>query len=256
MKKNFKRSVFSVALCAMLVFCVSFYSSAEPTTAWFSDTDNKEGKFNMDEIAVLFEGDAITGTQAGSQTAATVELNFKAATKAVDKENANKPEPMFEYAAEFYTFKATNYSDGVTARLRAEVVSDNAQVNYRVYELGEEVTADGVELYIEGAADGYDFDDVYVKTVTSEDGNSTEERVLKIGEKYYDAALVENLDNTGDLLLAPGQANSKTYCIAVWFEYTDFDTPEGVDTVSCSAELKISAEQVQEAETTSTQAVE
>ena len=213
----------------------------------------------MDEIAVVFEGDAITGTQAGNQTAATVELNFKAATKAVDKENG--PEPMFEYAAEIYTFKATNYSDGVTARLRAEVVSDNAQVNYRVYELGEEVTADGVELYLEGEADGYDFDDVYIKTVTAEDGSSTEERVLKIGEAYYDAALTENLNNEAELLLKPSEENAdpvtKTYCVAIWVEYTDFDATEGVvDTVSCSAELVISAEQVREAETTSTQTVE
>lgn len=245
MKKNIKHSVFSVALCAMLVFCVSFYSSVEPTTAWFSDTGSEEGSFNMDEIAILFEGDAITGTDAGNQTANTVELNFKAATKAVDDKNGGKPDEMFEYAAEFYTFKATNNSDGVTAKLRAKVVCDNEQVEYRVYELSEEkqVSADGVSLYLEGTNEDYSFDDIYVKTSTDEQGVTTQERVIKAGDKYYDACLVENLDNTEELLLLPGADNAKTYCIAVWVEYTEFDTSNAVDTISCNATLNISAEQ-------------
>lgn len=242
MKKNIKRSVFSLVLCAMLVFCIGFYSSVEPTTAWYSDTGSQEGSFNMDEIDIKFVGDGIATDDQGEQYSIPIELNFKAATKAADTDG--KPEPMFEYAAEFYTFKATNKSADTTAKMRVDVVANSAQVNSKVYELGPEVSADAVSLYIEGATEDYYFDDVYLKaTVDKETGITTEERVLKIGDKYYDAYLVENLNNTADLLLEPGEDNAKTYCIGIWVEYSDFDTTDGVDTISCDATVNISAEQ-------------
>lgn len=246
--KNIKRSVFSVALCAMLVFCIGFYSSVEPTTAWFTDTSDKTGTFNMDELSIELEGDSTE-----------IELNFKAATKSSDPQNDNKPEPMFEYAAEFYIFKVTNNSSNVTAKLIVDVASESTNVDFCVYELGEPVPENTeiipflVESETTTAADAQTPEaqaeetstktDAYVNwsdVYTDPDGK----RVLKHGNAFYYASLEANLNTDTDMILEPGASGE--YCIGIWYEYDDnnkLDATEGVDTVTCDATVNISAVQ-------------
>ncbi len=240
MKKNIKRSVFSLVLCAMLVFCVGFYSSVEPTTAWFSDTGSQSGSFNMDEIDITFTGEGIVDSQTSDET--MIELDFKAATKAEDEENNGEPDPMFEHAAEFYTFTAKNNSTAI-AQMRINVTTGSETdigVRYCVYELDTStpIPAESVTLLVDGQNDSTALDDVYV----DENG----ERVLKIGESYYDARLKENLNNSEALLLEAG--GEKDYCIGIWVEYDNFlenaVSANGVRTLECNATVNISATQI------------
>lgn len=240
MKKNIKRSVFSLVLCAMLTFCVGFYSSVEPTTAWFSDSGSQSGSFNMDEIDITFTGEGIVDSQTSEET--MLKLAFKAATKAVDEENNGAPDPMFEHAAEFYTFTAKNNSTA-NAQMRINVTTGSETdigVRYCVYELdtSNPISAQDAESVTLLVDSQNDIADVWV------DGEG--ERVIKIGESFYDALLKENLDNSEALLLEAG--GEKDYCIGIWVEYDNFlenaVLEDGVRNLECNATVNISATQI------------
>lgn len=248
MKANIKRSVFSLVLCAMLVFCIGFYSSAEPTTAYFTDSGNVGNDYNMDELNVLFEGEGI----ADGVTSVPLELNFKAATKAGDADEVAK---MFEYAAEFYTFTATNKGTveaTVTTSLQSfngtatYAVDENSALQHCIYLLDTSAPYTGEVLtYIPE-------NETLKQSAVYTDSNG--KRLIVHNGSYYYANLAQNLsvDHFDELVLQAADPDvSKTYCIGFWVEYGEFEnlTPDaqtGVRTLDFNLELSIKAEHIHE----------
>ncbi len=260
MKKFNFRSAFSVVLCAMLVFSVGFYTMAEPTTAYFSDKDEKSQDYSMKKLLVTFKDAA--GNPVDSSIKA-LDLKFDAATKFLDEDERNN---MFEHAAKYYIFEVENQSDSeLNAQIRIEVVDsvngsdvqESAEfdkgLRYFIYEVSDSdeiADATGITELVDG---------VYV--------NQDESCVIKSAGKYFDSKLSEKLgeklvgvtvDNSFDELrflntankqiehLEPG--NSKTYCICFWVEYDRFIELDDVDndnirTVNYNVDVKLSAEQ-------------
>lgn len=258
MKKFNFRSIFSVVLCAMLVFSVGFYTTAEPTTAYFSDKDEKTQDYAMKKLLVNFSDAA--GNSINTQA---LNLQFDAATKFLDENERNN---MFEHAARYYIFKAENQSDSeLNAQIKIEVINtengSNVQesaeldkgLRYFIYEVSDsDVIADGT-----GVSELYD--GVYV--------NQDESCVIKSADKYFDSKLSEKLgeklsgvtvDESFDELSFLNTANkqiehlepgdSKTYCICFWVEYDKFIGIDDVEndnirTVEYNVDVKLSAEQ-------------
>ena len=76
--KNFnKRSAFSLVLCAMLVFCIGVYSSAEPTTAWFSASGEDSETYKMEELNVAFSGDRLGENDTALQQNLPIKMSVK-----------------------------------------------------------------------------------------------------------------------------------------------------------------------------------
>ncbi len=261
MKKINKRSVLSVVLCAMLVFCAGFYSSAQPTTAWFSDIGDTSGDFVMEELYVDFTGEGI------GEGASKLALSFDAATRFADADERSK---MFEHAAKYYMFTAEN-TGTLSAHVMVEINDSQTQddimtaaeidkgLRYFIYEVN--TTADLVangEEFVEGV-------------FTDENGNC----LVKSGNEYYDSKLADKLDEKISAAtdvdftdeaqqlaflnechedfgeLKPGE--KRTYCICFWVEYTPFinnstnaiNEANGISirTMDFDVDVKLSAEQ-------------
>lgn len=264
MKKINKRSIFSVVLCAMLVFCIGVYSSAEPTTAWFSDTGRDEETYSMEELNVSFSGDRI------GENETVLELSFDAATKFAD---ADERTNMFEHAAKYYVFTAenNNHVGGLDATIAVDIKYSNTQddvmlaaevdkgLRYFVYEIdtandkrtkdielapGVWVDADDnclVKPYENDAELFYD----------SKLADKIEEKIaLQKGfESFTSEQQLEFLRNIQENTQALEPEEEKTYCICFWVEYDFFESqaqaPENsnVRELTFNVDVKITAEQ-------------
>lgn len=266
MKKINKRSVFSVVLCAMLVFCAGFYSSAEPTTAWFSDAGESSNDYAMEELNIAFTGDGF------GENATKLELSFDAATKFAD---ADERAGMFEHAAKYYVFTAESSADNkFDAQIKIDVNYENTQddimtaaevdkgLRYFVYE-------------VDAAADAVAQAEEYVPDVwVDADGKCLVRGIEAEPDVYYDSKLADKLEDkiqaesgfdtfteeqkleflrsvqeTPDPI-APGE--KKTYCICFWVEYDAFisqtETQSPLRNLEFDVDVKVSAEQYVEAE--------
>ncbi len=268
-----KRSVFSLALCVMLVFCIGFYSSAQPTTAWFSQlNDDTVGQYSMEELYVEFTGDRL------DKNSTRIDLEFKASTKLEDK---NERENMFEHTAEFYVFSAKNVGT-LPAEINIDIVDSSTQgdimtsdledngVRYFIYEFDASEPADSAAitgiLGIDKSDPNYVYKEVFVDT--SEEGGNR--RVIKYGDNFYPTRLEQNLlskisdnqkwntsdeqvsfllDNIdADSLVLEPDAAEKLYCICFWIEYEAFESivpneDSGLRTFSCNVDVRLNAVQ-------------
>lgn len=265
-----KRSAFSLVLCAMLVFCVGFYSSAQPTTAWFTQlNDNTSGQYQMEELNVVFTGDGL------DESSARLDLEFKAATKLQDKDERDN---MFEHAAEFYVFSAKNLGT-LDADILVDVVDSTNQddimtsslfdngVRYYIYELDTSapVAAENVVgiLGVDESDPNIAYKEIYVDTANND------RRVVKYNGNYYPTGLSEKLfskietDNpalsTADEQIsflksvssesvALSAGSTKVYCICFWVDYDAFasvlsDGNTGIRTLALNVDIKLNAVQ-------------
>ena len=262
MKNINKRSVFSFVLCAMLVFCIGVYSSAEPTTAWFSDSGEDSETYKMEELNVVISGDRL------GENETALELKFDAATKFDDADERAK---MFEHAAKYYVFTAKNNnpSGGLDASVAVDIKYPNTQgdimtsaevdkgLRYFIYEIN---TTDDVRTKDIEIAPG-----VWVDT----DDKCLVKPFENNAELFYDSKLADKIEEKIDLqedfdkftseqklaflrgiqentqALEPGE--EKTYCVCFWVEYDAFiDQAETVDSVrnlTFDVDVKITAEQ-------------
>lgn len=265
MKKINKRSVFSVVLCAMLVFCVGFYSSAQPTTAWFSDSGEEDGTYKMEEISVIFSGDGI------GEGETKLELNFDASTRFADADERSK---MFEHAAKYYIFTAENKGT-IPARIKVDVVNSNTQgdimvpsvvdngLRYFIYEVDDsDVRSDGENLV------GDVWQDVDGNClIRTSDGKFYDSKLAdkideKISEKYPEKTDFDELEESSQFDFLDSINNDiplldvdtkKTYCICFWVEYTPFmelatvaensGVGTSVRTMNYNVDVQLSAEQ-------------
>ena len=252
MKKLNKRSVFSFALAVMLVFTVGFYSSAEPTTAWFTAFKDPNNEFNMDliEIESNFEGE-------------TASMTFDASTRFADADERNN---MFEHACKFFTIELTNKSErnalaiiDLTDSSETRDVSVDNGVRYLIYEYTDKII--------------YNETDV-VEVVPGVYENADGERVIKENGEYFrlDKMVADVLDEKiGDrqneiaamsgeeqrLFLAQQATDNvvltkdvtRKFCVAVWVEYDYFvdnsvlDESTGVRTLDCKLDVVVNAVQ-------------
>lgn len=266
-----KRSVFSLVLCAMLVFCVGFYSSAEPTTAWFTQlNDNTSGQYQMEELNVVFTGDGL------DESSARLDLEFKAATKLQDKDERDN---MFEHAAEFYVFSAKN-TGTLDADILVDVVDSTNQddimtsslfdngVRYYIYQLDTSapVAAENVVgvLGVDESDPNIAYKEIYVDTANND------RRVVKYNGNYYPTGLSQSLfskipDNQvwdtaddqisflknsidSETVTLPANSADKLYCICFWVEYDAFesispDAGTGIRTLALNVDIKLNAVQ-------------
>ncbi len=264
MKKINKRSIFSVVLCAMLVFCISVYSSAEPTTAWFSDSDSDEAVYSMKELDVTFTGDGL------GEGATKIELAFDAATKFADADERAK---MFEHAAKYYVFTAesSNNEKNIDASIAVDIKYTDTQndvmtttegdkgLRYLIYEINtkEDVRSAGNELVPGVWVDEegkclvkpyQNKDDLFYNSQLSEKINASipDQEVFN---GYTDEQKLEFLrgiqENTQ--VIKPGE--TKTYCICFWVEYDYFNSQaqaienSTVRELTFDVDVKITAEQ-------------
>lgn len=264
MKNINKRSVFSFVLCAMLVFCIGVYSSAEPTTAWFSDSGEDSETYKMEELNVAISGDRL------GENETALELKFDAATKFDDADERAK---MFEHAAKYYVFTAKNNnpSGGLDASVAVDIKYPNTQgdimtsaevdkgLRYFIYEIN---TTDDVRTKDIEIAPGVwvDADD---KCLVKPFENNA--------ELFYDSKLADKIEEKIDLqedfdkftseqklaflrgiqentqALKPGE--EKTYCVCFWVEYDFFDSQaqasenSAVRELTFDVDVKITAEQ-------------
>ena len=264
MKNINKRSLFSLVLCAMLVFCIGVYSSAEPTTAWFSASGEDSETYKMEELNVSFSGDRLgEGDKA-------LQLKFDAATKFDDSDERSK---MFEHAAKYYVFTAKNNNPagGLDASIAIDIRYPNTQgevmtsaevdkgLRYFIYEIDttNDVRTKDIELAPGVWVDADD--NCLVKPFENNDelfydsklaDKINEKIALETGFDSYTAEqklefLNEIHENTQPL--APG--SEKTYCVCFWVEYDFFNTQaqkvenSSLRELTFDVDVKITAEQ-------------
>ena len=262
MKNINKRSVFSLVLCAMLVFCIGVYSSAEPTTAWFSDSGEDSETYKMEEINVAFSGDRL------GENETALELKFDAATKFDDADERAK---MFEHAAKYYVFTAKNNNPvgGLDAAIAVDIRYPNAQgdimtsaevdkgLRYFVYEIdtANDVRTKDIELAPGVWVDAED--KCLVKPFENNDDLFYDSKIAdKIEEKiaartgfesFTPEQKLEFLSGIQETTqpLAPG--SEKTYCVCFWVEYDVFvsqaETVDSVRNLTFDVDVRITAEQ-------------
>lgn len=250
MKKLNKRSAFSFLLAVMLVFTVGFYSSAEPTTAWFTAFKDASNEFDMDliEIETDFEGE-------------TVSMTFDAATKFADADERNN---MFEHACEFFTVELTNKSDRnayafidlVDSSETRDVSVDNG-VRYIIYEYTDKIAytdvvevvpgvfenSDG-ERVIEENGEYFRLDKMVADVLDEKIGDRQDEVVAMTGEEqriFLEQQVSSDVVLTKDV--------TRKFCVAVWVEYDYFvnnsvlDESTGVRTLECNVDIVVNAVQ-------------
>lgn len=264
MKNINKRSIFSLVLCAMLVFCIGVYSSAEPTTAWFSASGEDSETYKMEEINVSFTGDRM------GKNDTALELKFDAATKFGDADERSK---MFEHAAKYYVFTAKNNNPvgGLDASIAIDIRYPNSQgdimtaaevdkgLRYFIYEIDttKDVRTKDIELAPGVWVDGDD--NCLVKPFENNDQLFYDSKLAdKIEasitdkdafEEYTDEQKIEFLRGIQEtsIRLAPG--SEKTYCICFWVEYDFFNSQaqpidnSSVRELTFDVDIKITAEQ-------------
>ena len=256
MKRISKRSVFSVILSLMLVFTVGFYSSAEPTTAWFTAFGEASKEFNMDSIDITsdFDGE-------------TVELKFDAATKFADADERSK---MFEHACKFFTVTLKNEGDrdalvfiDITEESRA--VTADKGVRYYIYEYNDTTEYTDVTEVVPGV-----YENAEGKRVIESSGTyfRTDKMIAdiiteKIGDRQdeLNGMTTEEqlafLNQDASSLVELNAGETKSFCCAFWVEYDYFMNVEPVDgirTLECNVDVVVNAVQAEHypiAETTS-----
>lgn len=247
MKRINKRGIFSIILSLMLVFTVGFYSSAEPTTAWFTAFGEASKEFNMDSIDITSDFDS-----------ETVELKFDAATKFADADERSK---MFEHACKFFTVTLTNTGDrdalvfvDITEESRA--VTADKGVRYYIYEYTDTTEYADVTEVVPGVfenADGkrviesngsYFRTDKMIADILSEKIGDREAEVEDMSAEEQLAFL--NQDSSNLIELKAGE--TKSFCCAFWVEYEYFMAVEPVDgirTLECNVDVVINAVQAE-----------
>lgn len=236
MKKLNKRSVFSVVLALMLVFTVGFYSSAEHTTAWFTDSGDNSQPFLMDTIDVEYLG----------FDADNLEMQFDAATKFDDADERSK---MFEHACKFFTVTVTNKGDRdalVFIDIASKITEDKG-LRYYIHEYNNDDNIKyNSEDLIEVAPDVYQ--------------NADGKRVISSGDKYFrtstmiadDANAKACIPGENPMLIeldAPdveGESTSKSFCVVFWVEYDEFiktGPVDGVRTATFNVDVIVNAVQ-------------
>lgn len=215
MKKLNKRSVFSVVLALMLVFTVGFYSSAEHTTAWFTDSGDNSQPFLMDTIDVEYSG----------FDADNLEMQFDAATKFDDADERSK---MFEHACKFFTVTVTNKGkrDALVFIDIASEITEDKGLRYYIHEYNpNDIITYKAEQLTEVAPDVYQ--------------NADGKRVISSGDTYFRASTMI-ADDTNAKACIPGEnpvlieldaGESKSFCAVFWVEYDEFIKTEPVDDV-------------------------
>ncbi len=220
MKKLNKRSIFSVLLALMLVFTVGFYSSAEHTTAWFTDSGDNSQQFLMDTLQVDYSGFDPNN----------LEMQFDAATKFDDADERSK---MFEHACKFFTVTATNNGDR-DALVFIDIAGDSTDP--------ESADVDALRYYIhEYNPDNnleYDFEDL-TQVAPDVYQNSDGKRVIESEGNYFRTStmIADDADANAcqiggnPLLIELDAGQSKSFCCVFWVEYDEFIEIEPVDGV-------------------------
>lgn len=220
MKKLNKRGVFSVVLALMLVFTVGFYSSAEHTTAWFTDSGDNSQDFTMDTIDVEYSG----------FDADNLEMQFDVATKFDDADERSK---MFEHACKFFTVTVTNNGER-DALVFIDIANDATEIEdtdtsalrYYIHEYDpDEITTYEQSDLVEVAPDIYQ--------------NADGKRVIESDGTYFRTpTMIADYENAKayqvggqPLLIELNAGQSKSFCCVFWVEYDEFITVEPVDGV-------------------------
>ncbi len=276
MKKLTKRSVFSVVLALMLVFSVGFYSSAEPTTAWFTAFGDKEKEFQMDTIDIEYSG--INENE-------TAEFTFDVSTRFYDADERSK---MFEYACKFFTVTLTNKGErdalvfiDVTDSAAAREAAVDKGVRYYIYEYTSRVSyaADAVSEIVPGVYETAYIDDVtgatkYHRVLKDNDGYfRTDKMIAQILDEKIAASSLDVANMTGEeqkeflatsSLIELDAGETKSFCCAVWVEEEYFNNDEivefdenGTRILKCNLDVLVNAVQAEhypvQQETTSEQ---
>lgn len=229
MKKLNKRNIFSVVLALMLVFTVGFYSSAEHTTAWFTDSGDNSQQFLMDTLQVEYSG----------FDPDNLEIKFDAATKFDDADERSK---MFEHACKFFTVTATNSGDRdalVFIDIASEINEDKG-LRYYIYEY-EDVETYTSDQLTEVAPDVFQ--------------NADGKRVIKSGETYFrtspmiadDADAKSSKIGEEPKLIEIKSGKTKNFCCVFWVEYDEFiktnPSDNGVRTAQFNVDVLVNAVQ-------------
>ena len=250
MKKLNKRSIFSVALALMLVFTVGFYSSAEPTTAWFTAFGDSAKEFNMDEIKIEYSGISDD----------TTTMTFDAATKFADADERSK---MFEHACKFFTVTLENtgarnalvFIDIADADNTRTASVDNG-VRYYIYEYdaSKNVTYTEAVEVVPGV-----YENTEGKRVIKDEGGiyfrTTPMLAEILDEKIGDRTLTAEeqaafFEQGATNLIELNAGETKSFCCAVWVEYDYFMNDElvtigedGIRTLKCNVDVLVNAVQ-------------
>lgn len=257
MKKTSKRSIFSVALALMLVASVGFFTSLNPTTAWFTASQQAFKDFDMGKIDVDYHG-----------TNKDINLKFSAATKVLDSDELSE---MFEFAAQFYTFTVTNKeSDSIDARLIVNLanVPQDSGLHYLFFEfdesdielcnsydtiveeapaLGETARTPGVygtQVSVNGDKEYYDRVHERVNPNQTNEyqhflfrKTNNEKRIKQVVEELSSQALEQSISDKDGFLsfcenkqIELAQGATKQICLVLWVEYDSFLAVEGSPT--------------------------
>ncbi len=250
MKKLNKRSVFSFVLAVMLVFTVGFYSSAEPTTAWFTAFKDASNEFDMDRIVIETNFEDETET-----------MMFDAGTRFAD---ADERSNMFEHACKFFTIELTNVSDrdayafiDLVDSSQSRTASVDNGVRYFIYEYNDKTEYTDVIEVVPGVYENADG-----KRVIEENGKyfRTDKMIAdilteKIGDRQDEISAMSG-EEQRTFLAAQASSEVKLtkneprkFCVAVWVEYDYFlnnaqlDEATGVRTLECNIDVVVNAVQ-------------
>ena len=259
MKKLNKRGVFSIVLALMLVFTVGFYSSAEQTTAWFTDYGSESQDFSMDSINVEYAG----------YNPENMVMQFDAATKFDDADERAK---MFEHTCKFFTFTVTNngprdayvFIDIANNSETQGNSTDIGALRYYIceYDPNENVTytAEQINQFTKITPDKYESDsDTLIESGVLVDSDG--KRVIESNGEYFRISpmISEDTDATacevgGEPLLieldapeAGEESRSKSFCCVFWVEYDEFidvvPNENGVRTAKFNVDISVNAVQ-------------
>ena len=230
MKKLNKRNLFSAALALMLVFTVGFYSSAEHTTAWFTDSGDNSQQFLMDTIDVEYSG----------FDEDNLVMQFDAATKLDDADERGK---MFEHACKFFTVTVTNNGERdalVFIDIASEITKDKG-LRYYIHEYNlNDITTYKAEQLTEVAPAVYQ--------------NSEGKRVIESNGTYFrtatmiadDANAKACIPGENPMLIELKAGEEKSFCAVFWVEYDEFIKTEpvnGVRTAEFNVDVLVNAVQ-------------
>lgn len=231
MKKLNKRNLFSIVLALMLVFTVGFYSSAEHTTAWFTDSGDNSQQFLMDTLQVEYSG----------FDPDNLEMQFDAATKFDDADERSK---MFEHACKFFTVTATNSGDR-DALVFIDIAGDSDDISalrYYIheYDSNENITYDKNDL-IKVAPDVYQNSDG--KRVIESDGSYFRTSTMIADDAQAEACEIGGVPT----LIKLNAGETKNFCCVFWVEYDEFikinPSANGVRTAQFNADVLVNAVQ-------------
>ncbi len=215
MKRINKRSVLTAVLAFMLVLSFGFYTGLSPTTAWFSDSGNTSGEFDIGTFDVSSE--AYVHEDMTLHFDVTTKLSEALETQASDAATRNKE---FEYAVQYIYLTLEN---GVEpSRTSADYL--DALVNV---EISSAATDDGLRYFCFAMDEDESDEDGYYNAVTGDaNGKFTSNGALSSKIRSYctansistDADLMEAMADN-ELRVAHG--DSVNFCIALWVDHGD-----------------------------------